>query len=79
MKIMLRITRRGASLYEGIHEVIDQDSFGSAFAKAWQAIRAGRLERTTSVGELMDISMMRCSTNCWMLKSASRKGEPAGA
>lgn len=55
MKIMLRITRRGASLYEGLHEVIDQDSFGAAFAQAWQTIRAGRLERTTSVGELMDI------------------------
>jgi len=51
----LRIMKRGTPLYEGLHEVIDQDSFGAAFAKAWQSIRVGRLERTTSVGELMDI------------------------
>jgi len=55
MKIRLRITKRGALLYDGVHEVIDQDSFGAAFAKVWQAVRESRLERTTSVGELMDI------------------------
>lgn len=55
MKIRLHITKRGALLYDGVHEVIDQDSFGAAFAKVWQAVRERRLERTTSVGELMDI------------------------
>jgi hypothetical protein len=55
MKIRLRITKRGALLYDGVHEVIDQDSFGAAFAKVWQTVRERRLERTTSVGELMDI------------------------
>jgi hypothetical protein len=55
MKTRLRITKRGVLLYEDVHEVIDQDSFGAAFAKAWQAVRERRLERTTSVGELMDI------------------------
>lgn len=55
MKIRLHITKQGALLYDGVHEVIDQDSFGAAFAKVWQAVRERRLERTTSVGELMDI------------------------
>ncbi len=49
------MTKQGALLYDGVHEVIDQDSFGAAFAKVWQAVRERRLERTTSVGELMDI------------------------
>ena len=55
MKIRLRITKRDAPLYNGVHEVIDQDSFGAAFAKIWQTLRERRLEKTTSVGELMDI------------------------
>jgi hypothetical protein len=55
MKIRLRINKRGVPLYEGIHEVIDQDSFGKAFADIWLAIREKRMEKTTSVGELMDI------------------------
>jgi hypothetical protein len=55
MKVRLHITKRDALLYDGVHEVIDQDSFGAAFAKVWQAVRDRRLQRTTSVGELMDI------------------------
>lgn len=55
MTIRLRVKKRGAPLYNGVHEVIDQDSFGAAFAKVWQTLRERRLEKTTSVGELMDI------------------------
>jgi hypothetical protein len=55
MKIRLRVTKRGALLYNGVHDVIDGESFGAAFAKVWQTLRQRGLERTTSVGELMDI------------------------
>lgn len=55
MKVKLRIRKKGAALYEGVHEVIDQESFAAAFASVWQAVRQRRLEATTSVGELMDI------------------------
>jgi hypothetical protein len=55
MRIRLRITNRGIRLYEGTHEIIDQDSFGRAFAEVWRTVREKRLEGTTSVGELMDI------------------------
>ena len=55
MRIRLRINKRGVRLYEGTHEIIDQDSFGTAFAEVWRAVREKRLAGTTSVGELMDI------------------------
>jgi len=55
MKVKLRIKKKGTLLYEGEHEIIDQDSFAAAFAKVWQGVRQKRLEATTSVGELMDI------------------------
>jgi hypothetical protein len=55
MKVRLRIKKKGALLYEGEHEIVDQDTFAAAFAKVWQGVRQKRLEATTSVGELMDI------------------------
>jgi hypothetical protein len=55
MKVKLRVKKKGALLYEGVHEIIDEDSFGAAFAKVWQYVRQKRLEATSSVGELMDI------------------------
>jgi hypothetical protein len=55
MKVRLRLRKRGTLLYDGVHEIIDQDSFGAAFAKVWLTVRDKRLERTTSVGELMEI------------------------
>jgi len=55
MRIRLRIKKRGALLYEGVHEIIDHESFGAAFADVWRSVRERQLEKTTSVGELMDI------------------------
>ena len=55
MNVKLRIKKKNALLYEGEHEIIDQDSFAAAFAKVWQGMRQKRLEATTSVGELMEI------------------------
>ncbi|MFA9443515.1 MAG: hypothetical protein ACERIG_07950 [Hyphomicrobium sp.] len=54
MKVRLRIKKHGALLYEGVHEIIDQDSFGAAFADVWRTVRERQLEKTTSIGELMD-------------------------
>ena len=55
MRIKLRIKKRGALLYEGVHEIIDQESFGAAFTDVWRTVRERQLEKTTSVGQLMDI------------------------
>jgi hypothetical protein len=55
MKMRLRIRKKGVTLYDGVHDVIDEDSFAAAFARAWQAVRQRRLEATTSVGELMEL------------------------
>lgn len=55
MKVKLRIRKKGTLLYEGVHEIIDQDSFAAAFGKVWHGVRQKRLEATTSIGELMDI------------------------
>ena len=55
MKARLRIAKRGACLYDGVHDIIDRDSFGSAFSEAWRKVREKRLEETTSMGELAEI------------------------
>lgn len=55
MKVRLRITKKGSPFYDGVHEIIDEESFAAAFAKVWQGVRQKRLEATTSVGELMEI------------------------
>lgn len=55
MKLTLRINKDGTPLYEGVHEIIDHQSCGEAFAKAWGALHAKRMEETTSVGQLMEI------------------------
>lgn len=55
MRIRLCIKKHGSLLYEGVHEIIDQESFGAAFADVWRRVRERQLEKTTSVGELMDI------------------------
>lgn len=55
MKIRLSINKKGARLYEGVHDIIDQESFAGAFAEVWLALHEKRLQATTSVGELMDV------------------------
>jgi hypothetical protein len=55
MNVRLRIKKKGTLLYEGVHKIVDQDSFAAAFAEVWERVRQKRMEATTSVGELMDI------------------------
>jgi hypothetical protein len=54
MKVRLRVTKQGTLQYEGVHNIIDQDTFAAAFADMWREIRQRQLEATTSVGELME-------------------------
>jgi len=55
MKIGLNIKKRGAVLYSGVHEIIDEETFAAAFGDVWREVRRRRIEATTSVGELMEI------------------------
>ena len=54
MKVRLRVHKEGNTLYEGIHDVSDADSFGKACANAWTQLRERRLARATSIGALFD-------------------------
>ena len=55
MKIKLTIGRNGAALYEGIHEITDAESFGRAFTDVWAQLQDRRLQKTTSIGALMEV------------------------
>ena len=55
MKIKLTIGRKGAVLYEGIHEITDSEGFGRAFADVWAQLQDRRLQKTTSIGALMEV------------------------
>jgi hypothetical protein len=55
MKVKLSIRKRGATLYEGAHEIADAESFGRAFADVWAQMQDRRLQKTTSIGALMEI------------------------
>ena len=56
MKIKLVIrNKEEVALYEGIHEITDSESFGRAFADVWAQLQDRRLQRTTSIGALMEV------------------------
>jgi hypothetical protein len=55
MKLKLSIRKEGAVLYEGVHEVIDAETFGRAFAAMWTQMQDRRLQETTSIGALMEV------------------------
>ena len=56
MKIKLVIRKKkGIALYEGMHEIIDAESFGRAFADVWAQLQDRRLQKTTSIGALMEV------------------------
>jgi hypothetical protein len=39
MKVKLSVRKKGATLYEGIHEITDAEHFGRAFADMWPSCR----------------------------------------
>jgi len=56
MKIKLTIRKRaGEVLYEGMHEIVDAQSFGRAFIDVWARVQDQRLQKTTSIGALMEV------------------------
>lgn len=54
MKVKLSVRKKGATLYEGIHEITDAEHFGRAFADMWAQLQDRRLQNTTSIGALME-------------------------
>jgi len=56
MKIKLTIRNRaGEVLYEGVHEITDAQSFGRVFVDVWAHVQDQRLQKTTSIGALMEV------------------------
>jgi hypothetical protein len=55
MKVKLSIRKKGATLYEGAHEITDAEGFGQAFADVWAQLNDRRLQKTTSIGALMEV------------------------
>jgi hypothetical protein len=55
METKLIIWKKGAVLYEGLHEIIDSESCGRAFAGVWAQMEDRRLQKTTSIGEMMEV------------------------
>jgi hypothetical protein len=55
MKVKLSIRKKGATLYEGVHRITDAEDFGRAFADAWTQLQDRRLQKTTSIGALMEV------------------------
>jgi hypothetical protein len=55
MKIKLVIRKKkGGTLYQGVHEITDAESFGRAFADVWAQVHNRQLQKATSIGALMD-------------------------
>jgi hypothetical protein len=56
MKIELIIREKsGRLLYEGRHDITDAQSFGQAFADVWAKVQEQRLQKATSIGNLMEV------------------------
>jgi hypothetical protein len=55
MKVRLIIrARNGIALYEGAHEIVDAESFGGAFADVWARVHDRQLQKSSSIGALME-------------------------
>jgi hypothetical protein len=55
MRVRLEIRKDREKLFDKVYNVSDGDGFGAACADAWQRLRTKELERTTSVGAMMDM------------------------
>ena len=54
MQVKLKISKDNGVLYEGIYDIFDAESFGTACTHAWNQLRDRRLAKTTSIGALFD-------------------------
>jgi hypothetical protein len=46
--------KNGTALYDGAHEIVDAESFGRAFADVWARMHDRQLQKSTSIGVLME-------------------------
>lgn len=54
MKLALRITKAGTTLYAGMHDVADAGAFGKACADAYSKIMEEQFRKESNVGALME-------------------------
>ena len=54
MRVNLKIAKDTIILYEGIYDVRDASSFGSACADAWTRLSERQFEKATSIGALYE-------------------------
>jgi len=54
MKVTLRITKNGTSIFAGAYDVVDADSFGKACADAWLKLQQQLLDKESSIGALFE-------------------------
>lgn len=54
MKVKLQIRKDGRSLYAGLYDIADADSFGSACADVWCKLREEQFAKESSIGALME-------------------------
>lgn len=54
MRARLRITKNDSLLYEGIHDIADAESFGSACSNAWNSVVERKFSDASSIGALQE-------------------------
>ena len=54
MRVQFEIIKSGRMLHQGVYEIDDNASFGTACAEVWVKIREQCAARATSIGALMD-------------------------
>jgi hypothetical protein len=54
MRVKLEVTKAGRRLHQGVYEIDDSATFGSACADMWVKIREQCAAKATSIGDLMD-------------------------
>ena len=54
MRVQFEIIKSGKMLHQGVYEIDDNASFGTACADVWVKIREQCAARATSIGALMD-------------------------
>ena len=54
MRVQFEIIKSGRMLHQGVYEIDDNASFGTACADVWVKIREQCAARATSIGALMD-------------------------
>lgn len=54
MRVKLELMKAGKRLHQGVYDIDDNASFGTACADAWVKIREQCAAKATSIGALMD-------------------------